>query len=358
MSQGSLLPLFVASAVLITTFSTHSLAFQILDQKTISSCYSTFPRSGSSASSNRSNRSDRRILSAAISYTSTYKTALAAAEQSLSDNRDTDNQSVVGNDNKSTKSNSNGKIRPSQQLELPWGQRQKWALKDNISKYVVDIPQLNQGNVAGGSASLLESPTSTYVMWRAMTRDIMELAGYNVEFLQSKYLETMNENDNDPKYITIPGALPLIDKFEFQSNGGVSGRIEGLAGIADGTTIQTSPLVHVQLTIPRGYVLTEDGSAAYELGIPLSEEKFSFDLTNMLKVNSGNTNNVNALWQDTVRSGVQETGKVAMNVAGSVSDRDTRDMLVNVGAATAILLGGATAVNLLSHHLTVNVFWV
>jgi hypothetical protein len=113
----------------------------------------------------------------------------------------------------------------------------------------------------------------------------------------------------------------------------------------------------VQLTIPRGYVLTEDASAAYELGMPLSEEKYSFDLANMLKVDAS-TNRANVVWQDTVRSGVKETGKVALNLAGSVSDKETRDMLTNLGATTAILLGGATAVNMLSHHLTVNVFWV
>jgi hypothetical protein len=49
---------------------------------------------------------------------------------------------------------------------------------------------------------------------------------------------------------------------------------------------------------------------------------------------------------------------VALNLAGSVSDKETRDMLTTLGATTAILLGGATAVNMLSHHLTVNVFWV
>jgi len=141
--------------------------------------------------------------------------------------------------------------------------------------------------------------------------------------------------------------------FEFQeSNGGVSVKIEGLRGIADGTIAQTSPLMYVQLTVPRGYVLTEDGSSAYELGSPLSEEGFSLDIARM-----GITINADDV-KRTLKSGVEETGKVASSIALSVGDQETTNMLVNLGATTAILLGGATAVNMLAHHLTVNVFWV
>lgn len=363
MSQRSLL-----LAVFLSHFYTLSLAFQILDPQIIGGTFrswrsSTNIHSRCSIDSRSNSIQGVRPFSSLIQVqkedpflsSSFYQTALLAAEQSFSDSssRDTNNQAIFDNRTSSTSTGSNSTKRtPPQQLELPWGQRQKWALKDNVSKYTVDIPQLKQ-SITGPSDSL----TSSYVMWRAMTRDIIELAGYNVEFLQSKYLETMNESDKDEIHSIVPGVLPLIDKFEFQSNGGISGRIEGLAGIADGTTIQTSPLVHVQLTIPRGYVLTEDGSAAYELGMPLSEEKYSFDLANMLKVDAS-TNRANIVWQDTVQSGVKETGKVALNLAGSVSDKETRDMLTNLGATTAILLGGATAVNMLSHHLTVNVFWV
>ena len=139
-----------------------------------------------------------------------------------------------------------------------------------------------------------------------------------------------------------------------------------MRGIADGTTVQTSPLIHVQLTIPRGYVLTEDGSAAYELGFPLSEERYSLDIAKM-NVNVNNINMPRSMssisidgdeLKKTLKSGAEETGKVALSIADTIKDLEMKGMLVNLGASTAILLGGATALNMLAHHLTVNVFWV
>jgi hypothetical protein len=59
-----------------------------------------------------------------------------------------------------------------------------------------------------------------------------------------------------------------------------------------------------------------------------------------------------------LKSGVEETTRVAGNLASVVGDKETTSMLVNLGATTGIVLGGALAVNLLSHHLTLNVFWV
>ena len=41
-----------------------------------------------------------------------------------------------------------------------------------------------------------------------------------------------------------------------------------------------------------------------------------------------------------------------------MTDPETSQMIVNLGTTTAIALGAATAMNMLSHHLTVNVFWV
>ena len=34
------------------------------------------------------------------------------------------------------------------------------------------------------------------------------------------------------------------------------------------------------------------------------------------------------------------------------------DLLIRLGATTGIVLVGAMALNILSHHMTVNVFWV
>ena len=53
------------------------------------------------------------------------------------------------------------------------------------------------------------------------------------------------------------------------------------------------------------------------------------------------------------------TNLLANGVSKSDNNNNIIDSnLVNLGATTAILLGGATAFNMLSHHLTVNVFWV
>ena len=55
----------------------------------------------------------------------------------------------------------------------------------------------------------------------------------------------------------------------------------------------------------------------------------------------------------------KESGRVAESVVkGLGGDPETSQMIVNLGATTAVVLGAATAMNMLSHHLTVNVFWV
>ncbi len=44
--------------------------------------------------------------------------------------------------------------------------------------------------------------------------------------------------------------------------------------------------------------------------------------------------------------------------SGLLTDAESNRDLVYLGGATAMLLAGASAVSALSHHLTVNVFWV
>ena len=43
---------------------------------------------------------------------------------------------------------------------------------------------------------------------------------------------------------------------------------------------------------------------------------------------------------------------------GLLSDKEANQDMIYLGGATALLLTAATAVGMLSHHLTVNVFWV
>ncbi len=246
---------------------------------------------------------------------------------------------------------------------MPWGSRQTWALRDNLSKYLIDIPQLPY-DVKGE-----DEQKTTYVLWQALARDAIELTGYDTAFLREKY-PLIHENDKDsddddevdtkkkdsyviPRY--TPQSLPLLDQFEFETNGGVSGKISGLNGIADNTSVQTSPLAHVQLTVPRGYVLTEDGTAAYELGIPLNGQSgYSLDISKM----GGSLELNQDMLTNTVQSGMETTKRVGSAVVETMGDKETTDLLVNLGATTAVLLASATAMNMLSHHMTVNVFWV
>ena len=188
-----------------------------------------------------------------------------------------------------------------------------------------------------------------------MIRDVPELTGYPVKYVQKMYQQQQKQimESND----VLPGIMPFLDQFEFTQQGGISGRSYGLAGIADGTLIETSSVKGVQSTIPDGYIITESG-VPYELGIPLGDF-YSLD-------GSGNTAaraQMQKMLQSTsiISQSMTETGTNVL--ANGVSKLDNNNNiidsnLVNLGATTAILLGGATAFNMLSHHLTVNVFWV
>ncbi|KAI2504604.1 hypothetical protein MHU86_9816 [Fragilaria crotonensis] len=240
----------------------------------------------------------------------------------------TDNDSVATNDR-------------SQQSEkdtfsLPWTDFQAWALRDNILKYIISIPR--EGS---------DEPT-VYALWRTMSREVIELSGYPVDTLQEKYkLQVTNDPGSSVSGCDSPGALPLLDEYEFQITGGLSGRVYGIPGVAEGTRIETTSVTQVQLTIPLGYVLTEDASVAYELGTPYREISYSLDGMDRSKIGSL-ASGVGQAAGDLVK------GAMSPNMNSVPGD----DMLVRLGASTAILLTGATALNMLSHHLTVNVFWV
>jgi hypothetical protein len=55
---------------------------------------------------------------------------------------------------------------------LPWTDFQDWALRDNILKYVVSIPRKEA-----------DKP-ERHVLWRTLSREVLELSGYPVEMLQ------------------------------------------------------------------------------------------------------------------------------------------------------------------------------
>lgn len=234
------------------------------------------------------------------------------------------------------------KISPEANAVLPWTQTQYWALKDNLSKYLVSIP------VARSAEG--EQPSPTHALWSTMLRDVPELFGYDVSTVREMHQHMLQhipktEDELNQKWrIATPGVLPFLDQFQFEVDGGIAGEVYGLSGIADGTVIRTPPLSNLEQTVPMGYVLTDTGTIAYELGIPNGEKEYAgltrIDRSALLKMLS-----VTAMSIKTPLSVDFAEGKESK-------------LLMNIGGATAILLGGATVINLLTHHLTVNMFWV
>lgn len=183
-------------------------------------------------------------------------------------------------------------------------------------------------------------------------REVTELGGYSIEMLQEMHARQLKEkgvdSDSPNTLSETPSALPLLDQFAFEASGGLSGQVYGIPGVADGTRIVTNEVKDVQMTVPKGYVQTKDGAVAYELGTPF-RESYSLDATGT-RVREASSQVANT---------AAGLAKGAMsNVPVPVAEEDPDTMLVRVGFLTAVLLGGATAINMLSHHLTVNVFWV
>lgn len=223
-----------------------------------------------------------------------------------------------------------------ERFSLPWTDFQEWALRDNTPQYVVSVPRRGA-----------ETP-DVYVMWRKMSKEVVELNGYPAEMLRKKYKVHTKEEQNNVAYNA--GILPVLDEYEFKAAGGLSGRVYGIPGVAEGSKIETASVSNVQETLPHGYVLTDDGAVAYELGNPMHEsspEEGTYSLEGVARSARAAANSVNEFASEAAGGGLTTT----RNIEGD-------SMLVRLGASTAILLAGAAAVNLLSHHMTVNIFWV
>ena len=230
---------------------------------------------------------------------------------------------------------------------MPWGDLQSFALRDNLPKYVVVIPIPGKKDKYG-----------TFALWRSLVKDSVELAGYEVEYVRRRYeadVKTredwkgyrIGDGGDSKEFGTAPGVLPLLESFEFHPDGGVSGLSYGLPGIADGVSVRTTAVTDIEKTVIMGYVRTADGSAAYELGSPAGSI-YSEDMRqNMLE-------NVARTAGTLMRSGVPAAVPASAGGGGDTMDSN----LVNLAGTTAMLLTGASLVGMLSHHLTVNVFWV
>ena len=352
-------------------------------------------------------------------------TSSSTSSSSSSNNIHNKNNQVKESSSKSksqSKSNSPSKSKSNSNLEMPWSEWQEWALNDNLSKYLVTIDD------------------TQYALWHTMIREVTELSGYNVAFVRKMHARSLstdattfdkkttsttkkknNNNDHNkdsPTLKSTPKVLPLLDEFQFEPNGGITGKAYGLMGIANGAMIQTPPLRQSQMsfTIPNGYVLLEESESesdlnddsydindddvrillAYELGLPLGLENESLWSTQakrsrMLKTLAStvtstatttttatisttpniNTNaNANALQRglenldsQQISSSLQTLGVKGLQELEKRTDNngeggDTAGLLVNLGGVTALLLAGATIMNAFHHHLTVNVFWV
>jgi hypothetical protein len=221
-----------------------------------------------------------------------------------------------------------------EKLAMPWSDNQNSALHDNLSKYTVQIPLRKADSDEGKQES------QVYGLWRTMLQDIPEIAGYPIDFLLTMHGRQIQNNETLLE--VTPGLLPYLEDYEFAAAGGVSGKVYGVAGIADGTRIETSAVSNIEVTLPQGFVRTTDGSTAYEVGRPKREE-FSSSAVSAPALAKGGE----------LLKNVQNAGYLEPM---TVEDGD--GMLMRLGASTAILLAGATAVSMLSHHLTMNVFWV
>ena len=224
-------------------------------------------------------------------------------------------------ENEKAKSTATSKTK--NKYDMPWSHNQEWAMKDNLSKYTVQVHIEEDGR----------DKLHVYTLWRTLSNEVTALSGYPLKFLVDRYQDMQEELSTE----TSIEVLPYIDGFTFESDGGVSGRVYGIAGVAEGTRIQTTPVAGVELTLQKGYILTQEG-IIYELGLPASE---TTALDGQMKMAQRAASSIQSVASDVELSDVVEN-----------------DELVKLGALTAVLLSGAWAVETLSHHLTVNVFWV
>jgi hypothetical protein len=270
--------------------------------------------------------------------------------------------------------------------EMPWSDAQEMALRDGLPKYAFFAP-----SPTGGRAT-------RYARWRTMSREVPELAGYPPRFLRRMHCR--GRGDDDEGGATTPGMLPMVDDFDFVPDGGIVGRVYGLPGVVDGTIIRTPSLMRAERTVPLGYVTTtrggggggggsfeswnsgyeddddEDGvGLSYELGTMMSQSSSSSSTSSSSSAYSldGTARSAalavaarrltsdgggKAIAEYSSRQVVDFAKGVADTGSGLLTDAEANRDLVYLGGATAMLLAGASAVGALSHHLTLNVFWV
>ena len=239
----------------------------------------------------------------------------------------------------------------------PWSDMQQWALRDSLPKYTIRIPIKEKSSLTSAT-SKEDTVLSTFALWKSLQNDVPELAGYPIDFLQTRYEEIHRAEqskidaggDDDGGTIQrvepspAPGVLPFLQDYAFSSGGGISGYVYGMDGVSDGSRIETSSVKDIKESLPRGFIQTSDGHASFELGNPLQTDDGAIEKTSPVK--------------DLSLEGISNiaTTDQIRSLINNVDDGD--GMLLRLGALSGVLLAGATAFNMLSHHMTVNVFWV
>eukprot|EP00814_Leptocylindrus_danicus_P020449 CAMPEP_0116006932 /NCGR_PEP_ID=MMETSP0321-20121206/2011_1 /TAXON_ID=163516 /ORGANISM="Leptocylindrus danicus var. danicus, Strain B650" /LENGTH=327 /DNA_ID=CAMNT_0003475557 /DNA_START=40 /DNA_END=1020 /DNA_ORIENTATION=- len=256
-------------------------------------------------------------------------------------------------------------------IPVAWSQFQDWALMDNLPKYMIDTNYFSSKKSKKNSSRTANNNNKERqpaARWRSMVREVPELTGFDVELVRRRYskLLLLEQNTVDPENQDVdsssnpknkktpptsflPDILPLLEKYSFEKEGGLSGYAYGIAGVADGTQMTTPPLRGCEVTIPQGWVESEDGSCIYELGDPLDvEQGYSLDYAKQA---------VSGVSKGLVSSAAAASnGGLSSGSPSSSSNEDTQ-ALVNLAALTGMLLASAAAVNTISHHVSVHVYW-
>jgi hypothetical protein len=220
--------------------------------------------------------------------------------------------------------------------DLPWGDLQEWAIRDKVSRFTVQVP--------------VDDSMKCLILWRNLVNDTPELAGYPLPYLVERLSEMWTKEGSKYPVNLDYHILPFLDAFEFENSGGLTGNVYGVQGVADGTRIRTTPVGDVHVTIPKNFVRTADGSVIFELGRPieqtLGQSYYSLD--------GLNTNQFIKGWQ---RDG-KELAASMLSSSKSDLQLGVDNELLQLGGLTALVMGSALAMESLSHHLTINVFWV
>lgn len=277
-----------------------------------------------------------------VSKTTTSSVLKSQGEKFSKQKKSTETTAVEDDKTVATSSSSSSSSKHQQKhFDLPWNDIQKWALTDQLAKYTVQIPQ--------------DGDMKVITLWRTLSNEVVELSGYPVPFLVERQMELQQQQETRTK--TSRTILPYLDDYEFTTAGGLSGAVYGVAGVADGTRIETTPVGDVQVTLPKGFVQT--GSVLYELGRP----RETSDIFSVPSSSSSSAGNVRSLAQSVATGAQQSARDASQQLLAQTATPENSIMgldpdLVNLGALTGLVVVGATAVQALSHHLTVNVFWV